>query len=78
MCEFALKDEKVVAELNKERYARALTEFEDSTQTVIENNDWMKKLAISASTGAIQKTIDNVKIILSNDQKIRGAMVFDE
>lgn len=78
MCEFALKDEKVVAELNKERYARALTEFEDSTQTVIENNDWMKKLAISASTGAIQKTIDNVKTILSNDQKIRGAMVFDE
>lgn len=78
MCEFALKDEKVVAELNKERYARALTEFEDSTQTVIENNDWMKKLAISASTGAIQKTIDNVKTILSNDQKMRGAMVFDE
>lgn len=78
MCEFALKDEKVVTELNKERYARALTEFEDSAQTVIENNDWMKKLTISASTGAIQKTIDNVKIILSNDPKIKDTIVFDE
>lgn len=78
MCEFALKDEKVVTELNKERYARALTEFEDSAQTVIENNDWMKKLTISASTGAIQKTIDNVKTILSNDPKIKDTIVFDE
>lgn len=78
MCEFALKDENVVAELNKERFAKALTEFSDSPQTVVENNDWMKKLTISASTGAIQKTIDNVKTIISNDSRVKGAMVFDE
>lgn len=78
MCEFALKDENVVAELNKERFAKALTEFSDGPQTVVENNDWMKKLTISASTGAIQKTIDNVKTIISNDSRVKGAMVFDE
>lgn len=78
MCEFALKDENVVAELNKERFAKALTEFSNSPQTVVENNDWMKKLTISASTGAIQKTIDNVKTIISNDSRVKGAMVFDE
>ena len=78
MCEFALKDENVVAELNKERFAKALTEFSDSPQTVVENNDWMKKLTISASTGAIQKTIDNVKTIISNDSRVKGAMLFDE
>lgn len=78
MCELALRDEKVVTELNKERYARALTEFEDSTQTVVENNEWMKKLAISPSTGAIQKTIDNALIIINNDPRIKGAMVLDE
>lgn len=80
MCEFALKDSDVSRELAKERYARAATEFSDFGSeglTVIEDSKWLEKLTSSPTTGAIQKTIANVLIILDNDPKLKNAFIFD-
>lgn len=80
MREFALKDENVAREVAKERYAKAMTEFEDNKEgiTVIEDTKWLEKLSSSPTTGAIQKTIANVFIILKNDPKLKNMVVFDE
>jgi F0F1-type ATP synthase delta subunit len=90
MSEFALKDEAVTREVNKERYAKAMTEFNDGTTnvdqakneskelTVIEDTKWMDKLDCNPITGAPQKTIANVLIILKNDPALKNSVVFDE
>lgn len=81
MCEFALKDPEVSKELAKERYAKAATEFSDYSEekmTVLDDGKWLEKLTSSPTTGAIQKTIANVLVILGNDPAIKGAVIFDE
>ena len=82
MCEFALKDKEVAGELAKERYAKAAVEFgqmdNSNGVTVIEDSKWLEKLTSSPTTGAIQKTIANVLVILNNDPKLKGTVVFDE
>lgn len=80
MCEFAVKDTYVAALLNKERRDKALEAFgtvSDAVETADDLN-WMSTLAVSPSTGQIQKTVDNVMIILENDPLLKGRIVFDE
>ncbi|MCR4442163.1 MAG: virulence-associated E family protein [Peptococcaceae bacterium] len=75
MCEFAVSDAYVTALLNQERYEKATQEFSVSSS---DDTNWMQKLAISATTGAPLKTIDNVLIILDNDPLLKGKLAFDE
>src|SRR5690606_32549844 len=83
MATFALNDAGVAALINQERYENALEDFgapvEATKESAAENNlEWIRKLAISPSTGAPAKTIDNLIIILENDPMIKGKLAFDE
>lgn len=75
MCKFAVADSYVATLMNQERYEKATQEF----STIQEDNaNWMCKLAVSATTGAILKTINNIIIILENDPLLRSKLAFDE
>ncbi len=75
MCQFAVANTYVAALLNKDRYDKATAEFESPLE---EDPNWITKLAISPTTGAPAKTIDNVLIILENDPLLKGKLAFDE
>ena len=81
MCEFAVKDTYVSALLNTERYQKAVEAFSEP-QTADGNNadtmNWISKLAVSPTSGQIQKTADNVLIILENDPLLKGRILYDE
>jgi putative DNA primase/helicase len=82
MATFALNDAGVAAILNQERYEKAVEDFgnpADPSVPATENDlNWIRKLAISPSTGAPAKTTDNLLIILENDPMIKGKLAFDE
>lgn len=75
MCQFAVADQQVSTLLNQERYEKATLEF---TGPVAENANWISKLKISSTTGAIAKTTDNILVILENDPIIKNKLAFDE
>ena len=75
MCQYAVSDTYVAALLNQERYDKATAEF-DTPQD--DNANWISKLAVSPTTGAPAKTIDNVIVILENDPLLRGKLAYDE
>jgi putative DNA primase/helicase len=83
MSAFALNDAGVAAILNQERYEQAMQDFGEnigpSSAPATENDmNWIRKLAISATTGAPAKTTDNLLIILENDPMLKGKLAFDE
>lgn len=43
-----------------------------------ESGEWRTELAISAKTGKFNATIDNIKLILKNDPKLKGVIAYDE
>ena len=78
-CEFAVVDTEVAALINQERYDKAVQEF--STELVdpaTETANWIKKLAVSPTTGRPAKTTDNILVILENDPFLKGKLAFDE
>lgn len=75
MCELAVSDTYVATLLNQERYEQANQDFATSPD---DNANWMIELAVSATTGAPSKTIDNVLIILEHDPLLRDKLAFDE
>lgn len=75
-CKLAVADETVSAILSKERYDKALESFSDLPENV--NTDWLATLEKSAQSGEIQKTIDNILIILCNDPMLKNKIAFDE
>ncbi|HEY9060971.1 MAG TPA: virulence-associated E family protein [Pseudobacteroides sp.] len=75
MCEFAVSDSQVSTLLNQERYEKATAEF---SGLVVENANWIARLQVSPTTGAVAKTTDNVLIILENDPLIKNKLAFDE
>lgn len=77
MCQFAVADSGVASLLNTERYEMAVEAFTGSPVEV-DTVSWMSKLAISATTGAPAKTVDNVLIILEHDPLLRDRIAFDE
>lgn len=88
MATFALNDAGVAALINQERYEKAVEDFGSFTnadgqaepQAPATENDlnWIRKLAISPTTGQPAKTIDNVLIVLENDPGLRNKIAFDE
>lgn len=82
MCEFANRNKNVVEYLNKQRHERAKEVFNDvlDTETIEEKqkeSDWYKDLTFG-SDGKVQKTINNYKLILENDERLKGKIVIDE
>lgn len=75
MCKAAVADSTVAALLDRERYDAATGDFNNLAPT--EDTDWMKKLARNPNTGAYDKTIDNVLIILENDPALKGRISLD-
>ena len=81
MCEFAVKDTCVAALLNAERYQKAVNAFaipqnDDGDNSEVIN--WMSLLAVSPNSGQIQKTTDNMLIILENDPLLKEHILYDE
>lgn len=78
MCELAASESAVTTLLSKEKRDKAAAEFSAPiAEGTNDNTDWLAKLAYS-TTGLIQKTIDNVLIILENDALLRDKFAFDE
>jgi len=77
MNEFALSIPEVSAILNQERYEKATQAF-SSPATAGADANWMARLQISPTTGAIAKTMDNICIILENDPLLKGKFGLDE
>jgi predicted P-loop ATPase len=75
MCQLAVNDTYVATLLNQERYDKATADF---GQPIEDNGNWISKLQVSPSTGAVAKTTDNVLIILENDPLLKGKIAFDE
>jgi predicted P-loop ATPase len=75
MCKFAVADAYVAQLMAQERYEKATSDF---SSPVDDNTNWMTKLSTSPTTGEIQKTIDNILIILENDPLLRGKIGYDE
>lgn len=79
MCQLAVADDGVASLLNAERYEAAVETFTGSPANVeLDTVNWMGKLAISSTTGAPAKTVDNVLIILEYDPLLRDRIAFDE
>ena len=75
MCQFAVSDTYIATLLNQERYEKATQDF---GQPLEDNANWISKLAVSASSGAVAKTTDNILIILENDPQLKGKIAYDE
>ncbi|UZQ49092.1 virulence-associated E family protein [Clostridium kluyveri] len=74
MSQFAINDDKVKIQLGRDRISSAKDEFgivED------DSDEWLTKLQYTQQ-GAIRKTIDNVKIILENDPRLKGKFAYNE
>lgn len=80
MASYALNDAGVAAIINQERYEQAVQDFGDQAGTPATDEDlnWIRKLAISPTTGRPAKTTDNLLIILENDPMIKNKVAFDE
>lgn len=85
ICKFALEDQNVAVEFEKQKLEKAQKEFSqsisisDSLEKIDGVNlEWRtKKLKRSSSTGLIEKTINNALIILENDTAFKDKLVFD-
>jgi putative DNA primase/helicase len=80
MCQLAVADTGVAALLNTERYENAVESFTGTPMVPAEEEtaNWISLLAVSATTGAPAKTVDNVLIILEHDPRLKGKLAFDE
>ena len=78
MCEFAIKDEKVLAQLASDRAKSAITDFSGLSESQLANSDWFSKLERHAKTGLPKSTINNVSIILENDPNLAGKFALNE
>ncbi|MGI6151792.1 MAG: VapE domain-containing protein [Christensenellales bacterium] len=79
MRQLAVADTSVATLLNTERYEAATEAFSGLPNTADEDTaNWISKLALSPNTGAPDKTVDNLLIILENDPNLKGKVAFDE
>ena len=76
MCRFALEQEEVKSQLDKERLAAAAREFgEDPTPE--EDRDWVKDLTYNGRNGKIEDTVENLELILRMDPKLAPIVTND-
>lgn len=75
MAEFAKGIKEVAILLTKERYEEANKEFQsDNTDC---SDEWMFNLKRN-SNGIIEKTIDNILLVLENDPLVKGKIALDD
>nr|DAY32316.1 MAG TPA: virulence associated protein E [Caudoviricetes sp.] len=75
MAEFAKGIKEVAILLTKERYEEANKEFQsDNTDC---SDEWMFNLKRN-SNGVIEKTIDNILLVLENDPLVKGKIALDD
>lgn len=79
ICRLANGDQQVAARMQEERYQQALQDFQDVSHNE-ENHpaDWMSCLAYHPLTGAVQKTIKNVRLMLMHDPQLAGRIRLNE
>lgn len=77
MCRFAVADPQVAHLLDTERYAQAVEAFGASPASE-EDGNWMHLLLRNPNTGAYDKTIDNVWIVLEHDPQLKGKFALNE
>lgn len=79
MAQLAAGDERVKAQLVADKTAEAAADFEEEAAELpeAEDKDWTSKLKITEK-GALAQTIENVVLILTHDQKLAGAIAYNE
>ncbi|HAE91400.1 MAG TPA: hypothetical protein DCG60_01960, partial [Tissierella sp.] len=78
MSEFASSDDNVKLTLGSERLNEAMDDFDlEDIEDVEIDTEWLKSLDYD-NKGNLRNTIDNAVIILENDPRIRGKMIYDE
>lgn len=78
MMDFASEDSKVKLTLGKERFESVEDDFDfGSSEDDEVNLDWMEKLSYDKK-GEIENTIQNALVVLENDPRVRGKLVYDE
>ncbi|MGN0384257.1 MAG: VapE domain-containing protein [Lachnospiraceae bacterium] len=77
MCELAVNDTAVVALMSQERIAEAINDFQGVAATADNDTDWMLNIR-RTKTGTVEKTIQNIRYILSNDPNLKGRFALNE
>ena len=77
MSKLARSDKQVSTLVNKDRLDKVKEAFDEDIEEEI-NTDWMNLLDLNINSGKIEKTIDNIVIILENDSSIKGKIALDE
>jgi putative DNA primase/helicase len=77
MEEFARKDPKVKKQVLTEKLSDAKSDFEDAPEDEQESDEWMDALEVDKK-GNVCSTVDNVVLILENDPRLKGRLVFNE
>jgi len=77
MSELASDDEQVKLTLGSERLNEAMEDFEDLEEADEIDTEWLKQLDYDKK-GNLKNTIDNAVIILQNDPRIKGKLVYNE
>lgn len=75
MSEFAASDENVKTTLGTEKLKEAMEDFELNEMEI--STEWLKKLDYDKK-GNLKSTIDNAIIILENDPRIKGRLIYNE
>ncbi|MDS1006105.1 virulence-associated E family protein [Clostridium sporogenes] len=76
MTEVAINDNKVKMQLGKDRLDLVKDEF-DVVEIEEDNNDWLAKLEYTQQ-GKVKSTVDNVKIIMENDIRLKDKLAYNE
>lgn len=78
MSELASSDEEVKIKLGTERLNEALEDFDlEGSEDVEIDTEWLKSLDYD-NKGNLRSTIDNAVIILDNDPRIKGKLIYNE
>lgn len=76
MIELAINDNKVKIQLGKDRAAEVQDEFDPIEDSEI-SEEWLIQLEYTKQ-GNIRNTIDNIKIILENDVRLKNKLAYNE
>ncbi|WP_313758532.1 virulence-associated E family protein [Tissierella sp.] len=78
MSEFASSDDNVKLTLGSERLNEAMDDFDlEGIEDVEIDTEWLKSLDYD-NKGNLRNTIDNAVIILENDPRIKGKLIYNE
>ena len=80
MCDFAAEDEEVKKMLVEESAQRAEEVFGDLTgsdEESSDSDDWKKHLQVDRK-GVLASTTENIRLIILNDERLRGKICYNE